>query len=122
MAIPITTIEKECADLKEYVVELSMKYFSMASSRQNFLNEINQLIDHLLYEVRSNCLSAAGALDILSNERRFLEEQQFRLVIRILFVAGKPWVNLLCLWKHMLMVQHWPVCIFRINKAEINNV
>lgn len=80
MAISVTTIEKECADLKQYAVELSMKYFSMASARQDFLNEINKLIDYLLYEVRSNCLSAAGALDILSNERKFLEEQEFRLV------------------------------------------
>lgn len=76
----ITLVEKACSDLKEYAYQLSLSYFSMGDARQAFLNEIRNLTDYLLHEVRSGCLAAAGALGILKQEKRFLEEQHFRLM------------------------------------------
>ncbi|GLR08547.1 hypothetical protein COO59_19125 [Mixta theicola] len=75
----IIPIEKACSDLKEYAYKLSLVYFSMDTARKMLLDEISHLTDYLLHEVRSGCLTAAGALAVIKKEQTFLEEQQFRL-------------------------------------------
>lgn len=61
----------------------------MAGARQVFLDEIKSLKNYLLHEVRSGCLTAAGALDIIKQEQHFLEEQHFRLINeKVMFYAA----------------------------------
>lgn len=73
----LTQLTKE---IKELALSLGLEYLSNSLSRRRFFSELEHVIAVVVNEVKINCLSLNGAINILSNELNSLREQQFRIV------------------------------------------
>ncbi len=67
-------------DIKELALSLGLEYLSNHSSRHRFFSEIEKLTSYVENEVKINCMSLNGAINILNKELDFLKEQRFRIV------------------------------------------
>ena len=69
-------LSKQIKEINSLSNTLGMSYLSNAESRQLFLREVNDVIDDIVKNIGSNCLSVRGGIERLEREVAYLKERE----------------------------------------------